>query len=248
MYLLKYFHCNDVGTDLRDKKINNDKMTTSKKPVMSKIGILTIFFLISGFAFSQTIVTLEDQCNCEVLSGTDITVAGSINPTGADIGDIYVNTNTGIIYFWDGDSWELTSSDNNIINPSTPINIDIDGDGTTEATVKDAIQDIVKIISKSAKIFYPPSIEIDASTIGTSLTVDLYLQYTNQYTTPTVASSGAPSSIPTYVADDLYYYVTHYNTDVFTNVSVDESGMMTYDVIAPPLTYNSLINVVFVVK
>ena len=221
-------------------------MTTSKKPVMSKIGVLIIFFLISGYAFSQTAVTLEDQCNCEVLSGTDITVAGAISPTGADIGDIYVNTNTGTMYFWDGDSWELTSSNNKTISLSTPI--DMDGDGVTETTVENVIKDMEQVASKSARIFYPPSIEIDASTIGTSLTVDLYLQYTNQYTTPTVASSGAPSSIPTYVADDLYYYVTHYNTDVFTNVSVDKSGMMTYDVIAPPLTYNSLINVVFVVK
>ncbi|MBC6999595.1 hypothetical protein BIZ36_13910, partial [Cytophaga sp. FL35] len=32
-------------------------------------------------------------------------------PVGADVGDVYVNTDTGTIYFWDGDSWELTSSD-----------------------------------------------------------------------------------------------------------------------------------------
>ncbi|MEJ1223738.1 hypothetical protein WAA86_13295, partial [Sediminicola sp. 1XM1-17] len=78
---------------------------------MSK-KILLIIFLISGFAFSQTTVTLQDQCNCEVLSGTAVTAPGATAPTGADIGDIYVNTNTGTIYFWDGNSWELTSSDN----------------------------------------------------------------------------------------------------------------------------------------
>ena len=32
-------------------------------------------------------------------------------PAGADLGDIYVNTNTGTIYYWNGGSWELTSSD-----------------------------------------------------------------------------------------------------------------------------------------
>ncbi|MGB5171941.1 MAG: hypothetical protein WBN69_10965, partial [Eudoraea sp.] len=74
--------------------------------------LLILVFLISGFAFSQTTVTLQDQCNCEVLSGTAVTAAGGTTPTGADIGDIYVNTNTGVIYFWDGNSWELTSSDN----------------------------------------------------------------------------------------------------------------------------------------
>ena len=73
--------------------------------------ILLLLFLVSGFAFSQTTVTLQDQCNCEVLSGTAVTSPGTTTPSGADTGDIYVNTNTGVIYFWDGDSWELTSSD-----------------------------------------------------------------------------------------------------------------------------------------
>uniref|UniRef100_UPI0011EE6FC8 beta strand repeat-containing protein n=1 Tax=Pareuzebyella sediminis TaxID=2607998 RepID=UPI0011EE6FC8 len=71
-----------------------------------------LLFLFSGIAIAQTTVTLEDQCNCEVLSGPDVTAPGMTTPTGADTGDIYVNTNTGTIYFWDGNSWELTSSDN----------------------------------------------------------------------------------------------------------------------------------------
>ncbi len=73
--------------------------------------IVILVFLISGLAMAQTTVTLQDQCNCEVLSGTAVTMAGMITPVGADIGDIYVNTNTGTIYFWDGGSWELTSFD-----------------------------------------------------------------------------------------------------------------------------------------
>ena len=62
-------------------------------------------------AFAQTTVNLEDQCNCEVLSGTAVTAPGMTTPTGADTGDVYVNTNTGTIYFWNGSSWELTASD-----------------------------------------------------------------------------------------------------------------------------------------
>ena len=76
-----------------------------------KLRLLLLVFLVSGFAFAQTTVTLQDQCNCEVLSGTAVIAAGAINPSGADTGDIYVNTNTGTIYFWDSDSWELTSTD-----------------------------------------------------------------------------------------------------------------------------------------
>jgi hypothetical protein len=79
---------------------------------MDKRILLLLMFLVSGITFSQTTVTLQDQCNCEVLSGTAVTSPGMTTPSGADTGDIYVNTNTGIIYFWDGDSWELTASDN----------------------------------------------------------------------------------------------------------------------------------------
>ncbi|MGD1945643.1 MAG: beta strand repeat-containing protein [Croceivirga sp.] len=79
-------------------------------PIKRILGVL-FFFLFCGFAFSQTTVTLQDQCNCEVLSGTAVTSAGAATPTGADMGDIYVNTTSGTIFFWDGDSWELTASD-----------------------------------------------------------------------------------------------------------------------------------------
>ena len=72
--------------------------------------------------------------------------------------------------------------------------------------------------------------------------------YTAQFATPMVASNLAPAAIPTYANTELYYYVTYYDTSVFANVSVDEFGEMTYDVIAQPADYNSLINVVFVVK
>jgi len=79
---------------------------------MKKSILALLFLLFTGIAFSQTTVTLQDQCDCEVLKGTDVSSPGATIPTGADLGDIYVNTNTGTIYFWDGNSWELTSSDN----------------------------------------------------------------------------------------------------------------------------------------
>ena len=82
---------------------------------MNKKILIIVLLLMSGFAFSQTTVNLEDQCNCEVLSGTAVTAPGMITPAGADIGDIYVNTNTGTIYFWDGASWELTATDDQML-------------------------------------------------------------------------------------------------------------------------------------
>ncbi|AZQ57576.1 hypothetical protein EJ994_01690 [Maribacter sp. MJ134] len=74
--------------------------------------VLWILFLVSSFTFAQTTVTLEDQCNCEVLQGTDVSAPGVTTPGGADLGDLYVNTTTGTIFFWDGDSWELTTAAN----------------------------------------------------------------------------------------------------------------------------------------
>ncbi len=120
----------------------------------------------------------------------------------------------------------------------------------------DAEGDVVQVNSvKSSRIFYPPSIAIDASVDVVGATKNLYQEYVNQYAPTTapftdtfVASSGAPGAIPTYGSDELYYYVTYYDPTVFDNVSISNTGVMTYDIIDQPADYNSLINVVFVVK
>uniref|UniRef100_UPI000685E149 hypothetical protein n=1 Tax=Aquimarina pacifica TaxID=1296415 RepID=UPI000685E149 len=136
----------------------------------------------------------------------------------------------------------------------TPVDMDEAGETspTNETTVEEAIQAIAPITSKAARIFYPPSIEIDASTNGT-FTVNLYTQYTTQFGTPTVASAGAPNALPTYGATELYYYVTYADPTVFDTttpgaMSIDANGVLTYTIIGQPLDYNTLINVVFVVK
>ena len=100
----------------------------------------------------------------------------------------------------------------------------------------------------SAKIFYPPSVAIDASTTGTGRTINLYNEYVSQFGSPAVVSTGAPSSIPTYAANELYYYITAYDTSVLTITSIDASGLMTYNVDSVPSDDNTIINVVFVVK
>uniref|UniRef100_UPI0030CF1F63 hypothetical protein n=1 Tax=Croceitalea sp. MTPC5 TaxID=3056565 RepID=UPI0030CF1F63 len=78
---------------------------------MGKSLSLLLFLFTALMGFSQTTVTLQDQCNCEVLRGTDVSSPGATMPTGADTGDIYVNTTSGTIFYWDGDSWELTATD-----------------------------------------------------------------------------------------------------------------------------------------
>ncbi|MGB5172409.1 MAG: hypothetical protein WBN69_13330, partial [Eudoraea sp.] len=135
----------------------------------------------------------------------------------------------------------------------TPIDVNEGGvlSPTNETTVEEVIQAIAPITSKAARIFYPPSIAINASANGTGFTENLYQQYLDQYgmTLPSSASSaGAPSAIPTYASNELYYYVTYYDPAVFANVSISATGVMTYDIIGQPADYNSLINVVFVVR
>ncbi|MDX1331747.1 MAG: hypothetical protein R3252_01855, partial [Robiginitalea sp.] len=125
--------------------------------------------------------------------------------------------------------------------------VDTDGDATDETTVEEVIQAIAPITSKAARVFYPPSIAIDASTNG-SFSVDLYAQYIAQFGTPAVASTGAPAAVPTYASTDLYYYVTYADPAVFANMSIDANGVLSYDIIGQPADPNSLINVVFVVK
>lgn len=113
----------------------------------------------------------------------------------------------------------------------------------------DADGDIIESnISKSAKIFYPPAVVIDASSTGTNLSLDLHQEYVNRFGTPAVVSSSAPTTIPYYGETELYYYVTDYDTDVFENLSIDANGVLTYDIKASPEDDFSLINVVFVVK
>ncbi|MEY8019727.1 hypothetical protein AB8P51_02775 [Muriicola sp. SD30] len=133
----------------------------------------------------------------------------------------------------------------------TPIDVDEGGVGspTNETNVQEVINAIAPITSKAARIFYPPSIAVDASTNG-SFSIDLYAQYTAQFGTPTVASAGAPAAVPTYGATELYYYVTYADPTVFNTatMSIDANGVLSYDIIGQPTDYNSLINVVFVVK
>jgi hypothetical protein len=139
------------------------------------------------------------------------------------------------------------------VNLATPLDVDEGGVGspTNETTVQEVIQAIAPITSKAARIFYPPSIAVDASTNGT-FNVDLYAQYIAQFGSPTAASAGAPLTVPTYAATDLYYYVTYADPSVFnTNpgaMTINASGVLSYEIIGQPADYNSLINVVFVVK
>ncbi len=198
-------------------------------------------------------VELESNTN---VSG-NLSVTGSFEDSSGDVGgvnQVLTSTITGTNWV-DGSSFDTDDQVASEVNSDTPV--DVDGDGATEATVEDVIQDIAPIISKAARIFYPPSIAIDASTTGNNRTVDLYQEYLTQFGTPTARSNGAPNAVPTYLRNELYYYVTFADPAVFgppANISIGgtgdgiNEGVMTYNIIATPPDFNTLINVVFVVK
>ncbi|SHH02040.1 hypothetical protein, partial [Flagellimonas flava] len=186
--------------------------------------------------------------------GTTVDLSAYVNddtneielPTGGTNGQILSTDGSGV-YSWVDDEDDQNAGEVNLV---TPVDMDEAGEAspTNETTVEAAIQAIAPITSKAARIFYPPSIAVPASSTGPGTPIDLHAQYVAQYGSPAVKSPSAPNSIPTYAAGELHYYITFYDTSVFSGVSVSDAGIMTFTVDAVPTGYNSLINVVFVVK
>ncbi|MCW1953756.1 MAG: hypothetical protein KIH80_006270 [Flavobacteriia bacterium] len=86
------------------------------------------------------------------------------------------------------------------------------------------------------------------STKDATKTYDLYALYKNEFSSPSLSSSGAPSSIDVYDRSELHYYITAYDADIFKNISINSSGVLSYKVKEVPTDDNTIINVVFVVK
>ena len=187
-------------------------------------------------------------------------IASITGETADTIGNVVYNDADNKIYRYDGTNWIADAGTDDQRDDEVPLQTPIDvnnvaGDPNAgnETNVQQVIQAITPITSKNGRVFYPPSIQIDVSTNGTGRTLNLYQEYINQHTgagiiKSTIGGTAAPN-IPVYAVDELYYYVTFADPAVFTNISINgTTGIMTYDVIGQPADFNSLINVVFVVK
>lgn len=131
---------------------------------------------------------------------------------------------------------------------------------------------VVKQVRQAPRFFYMPAVIFDTSANGTNLTRNLYDEYVKQfqggqagagnatyniahgtagYSMPynggIVGSTGAPADIPVYTSGELYYYITYYDTAVFSNLSINASGELTYSIISNASNV-SYMNIVFVVK
>ena len=212
----------------------------------------TFFTLI----FLMLTMTATAQIDAYSVTGTPTATTAEMNAILTplpNIGSVLYNTDDDAIYRYTSTGWQKNSDDQYDDEVTLRTAIDVNEGGvsgpTSETTVKEVIDAIAPITSKAARVFYPPSIAIDASSNGTGRTVNLYTEYTDQFASVnTVASAGAPAAVPTYAANELYYYVTYADPGVFDNISISAAGIMTYDIVGQPTDYNSLINVVFVVK
>ena len=210
-------------------------------------------FLTALFLTLTISVTAQIDANSIMGMPTAATLVEMTGIVGPNIGSVLYNIEDHAIYRYTSSGWQKNTDDQFDDEVSLRNAIDVNeggvGSPTAETTVKEVIDAIAPITSKAARVFYPPSIAIDASTDGTGRTVNLYTEYTDQFASVnTVASAGAPAAVPTYAANELYYYVTYADPGVFDNISISAAGIMTYDIVGQPTDYNSLINVVFVVK
>ncbi|TLX23711.1 hypothetical protein FE904_20700 [Chryseobacterium indologenes] len=142
-----------------------------------------------------------------------------------------------------------TAQRNAITNPANSLLIyDTDKKCLSQNIGTPSTPDWLCISGNSVKMFYMPSVSFDTSRNATAQTKDLYTLYKNQFGSPKAKSTSAPASIPFFPSNkDLYYYVTDADSSVFSNISISDSGVMTYDVKAAA-TDCSFINIVFVVK
>ena len=106
---------------------------------------------------------------------------------------------------------------------------------------------------REQNFFYMPSIVIptaaDQVPSGQFGRINLYEYYKAQFSTSYVRNANATTTLPIYVPSDLDYYITWYDNTVFTNVSVNSLGILTYEVLPnAEVTIGSFMNIIFAVR
>jgi len=134
------------------------------------------------------------------------------------------------------------------------------GTGTIsdQVMVVDADGVLKKVNAVMPRYFYMPSTSIPThdELTGIPLTgviqVNLYDIYKEQYGFTNAAnqvSSNPASTLPVYLANQLDYFVTYYDNEVFTNVAISSSGVLQYKINpASYATSKTYMNIVLKVK
>lgn len=109
-----------------------------------------------------------------------------------------------------------------------------------------------------SRYFSIPVFMVPLTTVGATLTYNIYEHYTKQFTevnnitfvssNPNISTIPSPTDGRLYKKSELDYVITYYDENIIENVSIDENGVMTYKVKDLETTPNSFINVVFIIK
>jgi hypothetical protein len=133
-------------------------------------------------------------------------------------GQLVYNTESNCIEFWDGGAW--------------------------------------RNFCENTRWFYMPSVVIDVSEDVMGETLNLYGEYKRQFDASApesqiIRNPGAPSNdtfTRVYAKNELNYYIIGYDETVFSNISVSDDGVMTYDVDSSNVSDETYMHIVFVVK
>ena len=144
-----------------------------------------------------------------------------------------------------------------VVNINKP---EFKGAQTDKVVVADATGMLKVLKATMPKFFYMPSVMVPTAENQTTHegvtfnngtrtgTINLYTIYTKQFGTPVKSSPGA-TALPVLPASELGFHVTYATQDVFTIVSIDATGLMTYTVNANAnINAGSFINIVFSVN
>ena len=105
--------------------------------------------------------------------------------------------------------------------------------------------------------FYMPSVVLPTDTSdprwnGRTVTIDLHKLYSEQFapglalTPGPTASSPSAGALPVESKTSLGYFITYYDKNVFTNVQVNDYGILSYGLVSTPnVTENTYMNIIF---
>lgn len=148
---------------------------------------------------------------------------------------------------------KLTTSSQNTLSLSGLNKINTQQNTETVLILTDT--DVVKAAKATMpKFFYMPSILIpthaDQVVTGEVFgTINLYQKYRMQFSSPLKKNSQATTSLPVLEKEDLDYFITWYDTNIFENVTVSNDGILYYTINPESdKSIGAFMNIVFAVK
>jgi len=159
----------------------------------------------------------------------------------------------------------------NSVTSIEPSSIDINNPDQSSVTYVSTADQVLVVDSNGVlkqvkavmpKFFYAPAVYIpthlvDQNTgqgtpyINGAPAIDLYMIYLQQFggtNNPTFIASNPSSILPTLKKDDLEFFVTWYDADVFFDVTISSDGILNYKVQNVIPTSKTFMNIVFKVK